>query len=171
MLFKCFKGSERVHTSGRRNGIGLRRNLIRVSRIWQNTSWSNCEIGHTFVRWGRVWCLLAIFRSPPSLWAATVDTRQKHINTLLVTSHLHGTLWCWECDVRLGSSERRLVLLSPRQSYSTSRAALETTPERREIVREGQLPFPELNLYSNLWPHQIWSRDAMKDWRWLPLQK
>lgn len=48
------------------------------------------------------------------------------------TSHLHGTQWCWECDVHLDSSARRLVLLTPHQSYSASPAVQETKPEEED---------------------------------------
>lgn len=54
-----------------------------------------------------------------------------HTHTQKPTSHLHGTRWCWECDVHLDSSVRRLVLLNPHQSCSASPAVQETTPEKK----------------------------------------
>lgn len=84
-----------------------------------------------------------LFSGPPSLRASNSwNQTSTCINTLLCawmhapmhapTSHLHGTRWCWECDVRLDSSARRVLQLSPHQSYSASPAVQETTPEEKD---------------------------------------
>lgn len=71
------------------------------------------------------------------------------INTLLSTwmratmrtptSHLHGTQWCWECDVHRDSTVRRAVLSSPHQSCSATLVVAETTPAKRKKkkLKEG----------------------------------
>lgn len=88
----------------------------------------------------RLWCL-AIFRPPLPYGPATVESRQAcaqtavHASVQAPTSHLHGTRWCWECDVRPDSSERRGAQLSLHQSYSATQVAPETTP-REERQRE-----------------------------------
>lgn len=87
----------------------------------------------------RLWCL-AIFRSPFLVGQQQLKPDKhmhKHTSVCMnacthTTSHLHGTQWCWECDVHLDSSARRLVLLSLHQSYSASLAVQETKPEETD---------------------------------------
>lgn len=100
-----------------------------------------------------------LFSGPPSLRASnswnqtsmcinTLRCAWMHASMHAPTSHLHGTQWCWECDVRLDSSVRRVVLLSPHQSYSASLVVQETTPEEKD--REWQKDSSQPSLMTSL---------------------
>lgn len=86
-----------------------------------------------------------LFSGSPSLRASNSwNQTSLCINTLLSTWmratmrtptwHLHGTQWCWECDVHPDSSVRRAALSSPHQSCSASLVVRETTPAQK--IRE-----------------------------------
>lgn len=86
--------------------------------------------GLPFLRASNSWNQTSIrIKTLPCAWI--------HAHVHRAASHLHGTPWCWECDVHLDSSEKRPVRSSPRQSYSASPAVRVTTPgEKQQRNRE-----------------------------------
>lgn len=133
------------------------------------------------------------FQVPRSLQASNswYQTSIKHISmcinahthTQKPTSHLHGTRWCWECDVHLDSSVRRLVLLNPHQSCSASPAVQETTPEKKNVRRKTECdtrtangnysrhPLHTSSNFLSLISNSKNTSDTMKDWHWIPFQR
>lgn len=117
------------------------------THVWQDANrrgtmksgWIHAAGGGVYDSQERLWCL-AIFRSLFLVGQQQLKPDKhmhKHTSVRMnacthTASHLHGTQWCWECDVHLDSSVRKLVLLSPHQSYSASPAVQETKPEEED---------------------------------------